>query len=122
MESHLNLSTAHVALVDLLAKDKQTKPTRSESNDAYAISAGVQISSDLADDANNVNNFITGTVTLKTAIAVGFAYMIASAIKVKIEWRSPNGLDFRFSYNGTAGSNAIKEAFKAGTTIDFSDH
>ena len=121
MESHLHMSSAHAAMVDLLKNTNTAVASKADPDDEWAVSSGVTIDSGALDNDQAMagGGFITGTISIRSAIGLGFVYMIASGIKVSVTNRSPDGLKWKFSYNGSASSQALKEAFEAGKEIEF---
>ena len=126
VESHLMLSTAHLKIADLVHSTVDiAEPQLIASpaiKEASRQSTGVNIKqSQVSDDNGETSDFnlVTGSVTLATALGVGFTTMVAAGIVLNITHRSSNGLTFDFSYNGTEAMDNIIRAFQAGADIIF---
>ncbi len=69
------------------------------------------------------NTTLTGTITVKTALAAAFAYFILSGSKVRFQVGSPrpDATQFEFSYDGTDSAGSIKKLFKPNAQITFTN-
>ncbi|MDC9820764.1 hypothetical protein ABRQ07_18315 [Pectobacterium polonicum] len=126
IKAHLKIATAHSSLVALYSTQFPTESLASlpsYGSDEYAKSTGITISgvSQQNEGDTEKNNFITGTVTVGKVILAGFAFMIASNIKLKILKSASGGTSFDFTYNGEATVDKILAAFGKNQTIDFSN-
>jgi hypothetical protein len=63
-------------------------------------------------------NYVSGTITVKAAVAVGFSYFLLSGIRFNID-KNPNGTTFHFSWSGTQAASSIRALFKAGSSVQF---
>ncbi|GKW26343.1 hypothetical protein PEC311524_39370 [Pectobacterium carotovorum subsp. carotovorum] len=122
----MKIATAHSSLVALYSTQFPTESLASlpsYGSDEYAKSTGITISgvSQQNEGDTEKNNFITGTVTVGKVILAGFAFMIASNIKLKILKSASGGTSFDFTYNGEATVDKILAAFGKNQTIDFSN-
>lgn len=62
--------------------------------------------------------FITGTVTVATALAAAFTYFVLSGVKFDIK-SQPSGTTVKFSYNGNKSAQYIQSLFTAGAQLIF---
>ncbi|MEM9916549.1 MAG: hypothetical protein AAF990_00555 [Bacteroidota bacterium] len=69
--------------------------------------------------AADTDGFLTGTITVGTAVGLGFAYIISAGITLDITYRRDDGLRFDFKYNGAASREALQQAFAAGKELLF---
>ncbi|KZN38691.1 hypothetical protein N480_13635 [Pseudoalteromonas luteoviolacea S2607] len=114
----------HRALSYLMENDQISESPAHESGvkDVVVKSKGITFNKPQGDKLDKSNELITGTITVGAIVAVGFLYMIASGINLRITNRGTGGTKFDFSYNGDKGRDAIESAFKAGKDIKFSQH
>ncbi|MBR0695882.1 hypothetical protein [Bradyrhizobium lablabi] len=62
--------------------------------------------------------FITGTITVATALTAAFTYFFISGVKCDIRSR-PSGTTVRFSYDGNQSAQHIKSLFTVGASLIF---
>lgn len=62
---------------------------------------------------------LTGTLTVKEALAAGFAVFLLSGVKFDITSNTAGRTQVNFSYSGTRSRDSIKKLFKAGAELFF---
>jgi hypothetical protein len=65
------------------------------------------------------NTYLSGTITVATALAATFAYFVLSGIRFNIDRAGDGGTTFHFNYNGTEAAQTIKNLFVAGAELYF---
>lgn len=70
-------------------------------------------------DAKDNLTYLTGTITVTTALTASFAYFVLSGISFSIDKTLNGGTTFHFSYSGPKGADAIKALFTAGAQLLF---
>lgn len=103
------LSPAHSELVALAYLDSgkaQTDTLDSVHWDATAA-------------ADGGDTYLSGTVTVTTALTAAFGFFVLSGVQFRIERPESGVTSFRFSYSGTKSADAIKSLFKAGAKLVF---
>lgn len=122
VKANVELATAHAALVAMYNSGQTVTGVHAHlASDEYVKSTGIKLRNNitLSEDDMEANVIITGTITVATAISAAFLYMIASGITLRITRRAATGLEFDFSYSGSQGAEAVRNAFAAGQLIDF---
>jgi hypothetical protein len=96
------------------------RKSSSADNEAYSKSDGIYFSEGKSESSASSNGLITGVITIQTAIGIGFAYIIASGIKLQITGSNDKGTSFKFSYSGRESQAALAAIFAAGKDLLFS--
>lgn len=86
----------------------------------WDISNGIIFSNNKSLTSQLGDPLITGTISVAAAVAVGFAYIIASGIKLSITHRRSQ-TEFSFSYDGQLSQNALASAFAVGQPVEFTN-
>lgn len=88
--------------------------------DTNDISEGLVI--DKLEDGSypGVGQFVSGTITVKTAVAAGFLFIVATGIQVKID-KSVNGTTFKISYDGLRPVKELMAAFAKNKPVKFTN-
>jgi hypothetical protein len=76
------------------------------------------VSFDSSLQADGGVNFVSGTITVKAAVAAGFTYFLLSGFRFIID-KNPNGTTFHFSWSGKEAASSIRALFKAGSSVTF---
>ena len=61
--------------------------------------------------------FLTGTLSVSTALASAFTAFVLSGVEFKVTNAKKGKTTFSFSYSGPKSAQAVKELFKAGASI-----
>lgn len=77
-----------------------------------------KLAADLSDDGGDALTFLTGTITVTTALVAGFAYFVLSGVQFSVTG-VPSATVVNFSYNGTLSSQAVHDLLVAGAQIVF---
>ena len=121
-KTQLLLATAHTDLVDLIKNPQEYEVSPEvDLQDTLAESNGIIINSgdDFSVSLSETSKLITGSISLAAAIGVGFAYILATGITLKIKKTKKNGLEFDFEYSGSKSAQEVKDAFGLGKEIYF---
>lgn len=70
-----------------------------------------------AEDLGGGNTYLSGTVTVTTALAAAFTYFVISGVRFTIDKPAGGATSFRFSYSGSKSADAVKSLFVAGATM-----
>jgi hypothetical protein len=65
------------------------------------------------------NTYLSGTITVATALVASFAYFVLSGIQFNIDREGAGGTTFHFVYNGTVAAKTIQDLFVAGAELYF---
>ena len=125
LKAHYELAEAHNQLVELVSEEVAlatplTPVLALNDQEETRISEGVKIDKQEFLGVE-VDQVITGTITVREAVGIGFLFMVASGIRVSITGSSADGLRFSFRYVGSLGAQAIVNAFRAGMSILFTN-
>lgn len=117
VEAHLNLTTSHSALIDMVSAN----PVVAQNTCGCTEAESLGITFDKLPKKAAVNGYITGTITILGAIGFGFAYMFASGVSLNVTNRETRDgkTEFSFSYKGELGAKAIENLFDKGSIVNF---
>jgi hypothetical protein len=118
IESHLHLSRSHGELIGLLSQELNlsmggtAEPTKQQDTiDTVKWTSGEVIES----ETGNIK--LTGTLTVKVALAAAFTYFLLSGVKFNIFGSSQGVTSFNFTYDGSLSANHVKDLFSPDSII-----
>ncbi|WP_028534147.1 hypothetical protein [Paludibacterium yongneupense] len=119
LSSHLSLCRAHERLVASSLDSASIAPLADGQTQVDTLTEVVWNNDENRLIADTGLNFITGTISVQTALLASFAFFVINGIDFKITKNTKGQSSVSFSYSGTRSLAEIKKLFVKGVTLLF---
>lgn len=125
LQSHALLCEAHAGLIGLVGSGPEL--SAADGQGALRLAVPNTQPDKLVDvrwlqaSSNAATSFLTGRITVQSALLAAYSCFILAGIRFKITRAAAGGTSVDFSYSGSASTTALKQLFTQGASLVFKD-